>query len=100
MPHRRRLRCGGAGEGSIPSSVSGRGRKAHGIKDPFALPRGTRCHPSHLENGLRCNRASFETAIAGYEGQGVKLDAAAVRRDLLEFFADRLKVALREKGSP
>ena len=28
----------------------------------------------------------------------MKLDAAAVRRDLLEFFADRLKVALREKG--
>ena len=74
--------------------------KPTGSKDPFALRRAALgAIRLILENGLRCNlHASFETAIAGYEGQGVKLDAAAVRRDLLEFFADRLKVALREKG--
>ena len=74
--------------------------KPTGSKDPFALRRAALgAIRLILENGLRCNlHASFETAIAGYEAQGVKLDAAAVRRDLLEFFADRLKVALREKG--
>jgi glycyl-tRNA synthetase beta chain len=74
--------------------------KPTGSKDPFALRRAALgAIRLILENGLRCNlHASFETAIAGYEGQGVKLDAVAVRRDLLEFFADRLKVALREKG--
>ncbi|HSY89515.1 MAG TPA: glycine--tRNA ligase subunit beta, partial [Verrucomicrobiae bacterium] len=74
--------------------------KPTGSKDPFALRRAALgAIRLILENGLRCNlHASFETAIAGYAAQSVKLDAAAVRRDLLEFFADRLKVALREKG--
>ncbi|HSY86921.1 MAG TPA: glycine--tRNA ligase subunit beta, partial [Verrucomicrobiae bacterium] len=74
--------------------------KPTGSKDPFALRRAALgAIRLILENGLRCNlHGSFETAIAGYGAQGVKLDAAAVRRDLLEFFADRLKVALREKG--
>ena len=74
--------------------------KPTGSKDPFALRRAALgVIRLILENGLRCSlHASFETAIAGYEAQGVKLDAGAVRRDLLEFFADRLKVALREKG--
>jgi len=74
--------------------------KPTGSKDPFALRRAALgAIRLILENGLRYHlHASFDTAIAGYAGQGVKLDAAAVRRDLLEFFADRLKVALREKG--
>jgi glycyl-tRNA synthetase beta chain len=74
--------------------------KPTGSKDPFALRRAALgAIRLILENGLRCNlHGGFETAIAGYAAQSVKLDAAAVRRDLLEFFADRLKVALREKG--
>ena len=57
--------------------------KPTGSKDPFALRRAALgVIRLILENELRCiSMRVFETAIGGYEAQGVKLDAAAVRRD-------------------
>jgi glycyl-tRNA synthetase beta chain len=74
--------------------------KPTGSKDPFALRRAALgAIRLILENGMRCRLLEvFETAIAGYEDQAIALDAGAVRRDLLDFFADRLKVVLKEKG--
>ncbi len=74
--------------------------KPTGSKDPFALRRAALgAIRLIVENGLRQGLLeAFEVAIEAYAAQGVQLDAAAVRQDLLEFIADRLKVALREKG--
>ncbi len=74
--------------------------KPTGSKDPFALRRAVLgAIRLVVENGLRCRLVEiFETAIEAYAAQGVKLDAAAVRLDLLEFFAERLKIVLKEKG--
>src|SRR5262249_12705230 len=52
-----------------------------------------------VENGLRCRLMEiFRVAMDSYAAQGVRLDEASVRQDLPDFFADRLKIALREKG--
>jgi glycyl-tRNA synthetase beta chain len=74
--------------------------KPTGSKDPFALRRAALgAIRLILENGVRCHLLDiFETAIARYQDQATALDGDAVRRDLLDFFADRLKVALKEKG--
>ncbi|HKF64232.1 MAG TPA: glycine--tRNA ligase subunit beta [Dongiaceae bacterium] len=74
--------------------------KPTGSKDPFALRRAALgAIRLILENGVRCRLLDlFETAIARYQDQATALDGDAVRRDLLDFFADRLKVALKEKG--
>ena len=50
-----------------------------------------------VENGLRLPLLGlFATARKSYEG--LEGDGASVGTDLLDFFADRLKVALKEKG--
>jgi glycyl-tRNA synthetase beta chain len=74
--------------------------KPTGSKDPFALRRAALgIIRLILENGLRLPlRQAFELA---YQGEAVKIDSArrdAVIGELLEFFADRLKAHLREKG--
>jgi glycyl-tRNA synthetase beta chain len=74
--------------------------KPTGSKDPFALRRAALgAIRLIVENKLRIGlEGLFSKAFAGYAGIGLTLDEKAVRRDLLDFFADRLKVALREKG--
>ncbi len=77
-----------------------RGKKPSGSKDPFALRRAT-LHSIKIitDNGLRVPlNAVFRKAenLLAYDAQGLagELD----RKDLLEFFADRLKVQQREAG--
>jgi glycyl-tRNA synthetase beta chain len=52
-----------------------------------------------LENRLRLPlKAAFMQALAGYGDHLSEVDADAVSRDLLGFFADRLKVHLKDAG--
>jgi glycyl-tRNA synthetase beta chain len=76
------------------------GEKPTGSKDPFALRRATLgVLRLILENRLRLPlRAAFEQALAGYAGRLPDLDREAVAAELLDFFADRLKVHLRAEG--
>jgi glycyl-tRNA synthetase beta chain len=78
----------------------GIGEKPTGSKDPFALRRAALGAIRLLvENRLRYGLLeAFEVALSTYEAQGLRFDGPSVRRDLLDFFAERLKVALREKG--
>ncbi|MEQ8394938.1 glycine--tRNA ligase subunit beta [Thalassobaculum sp.] len=74
------------------------GETPTGSKDPFALRRAALgVIRLIIENGLRINLLTlFATArarIKGAEGAGDEVDEA-----LLTFFADRLKVHLREQG--
>jgi len=70
--------------------------KPTGSKDPFALRRAALgAIRLIVENRLRLPLlAAFDHGQLGYH----HLDAAPVGHDLLAFFADRLKVALREQG--
>jgi glycyl-tRNA synthetase beta chain len=76
------------------------GEKPTGSKDPFALRRAALgVLRLILENRLRLPlRAAFEQALAGYTGRLPHLDREAVAAELLDFFADRLKVHLRSEG--
>jgi glycyl-tRNA synthetase beta chain len=69
--------------------------KPTGSRDPFALRRAALgVIRLVLENKLRLSLVKiFEAAYKLYEGKG-----AAPSGALLDFFADRLKVTLREKG--
>jgi len=68
--------------------------KPTGSKDPFALRRAALgVIRLVLENGLRLNLVPvFGKALAGFAAPGKHA------ADLLAFFADRLKVSLKEKG--
>lgn len=76
--------------------------KPTGSKDPFGLRRAALgIIRLVLENGLRLSlRQVFGVAFDAYAGQlkSGQGNREAVTADLMEFFADRLKVALREKG--
>jgi glycyl-tRNA synthetase beta chain len=76
------------------------GEKPTGSKDPFALRRAALgVLRLILENGLRVHlRAAFEQALAGYAAKLSDLDREGVAAELLDFFADRLKVHLRTEG--
>ncbi len=76
------------------------GQRPTGSKDPFALRRAALgVIRLILENGLRLPlRAVFEKAEAIHDFGGKGPDAVRVADDLLAFFAERLKVHLREKG--
>ena len=76
------------------------GEKPTGSKDPFALRRAALgVIRLILENRLRLPlRAVFRQALAGYGEQLPDVDADAVSSELLDFFADRLKVHLRDTG--
>ncbi len=76
------------------------GEKPTGSRDPFALRRAALgVLRLILENRLRLPlRAAFEQALAGYATKLPDLDRAAVVAELLDFFADRLKVHLRAEG--
>src|SRR5688572_1619786 len=76
--------------------------KPTGSKDPFALRRAALgVIRLILENGLRLKlRDVFGFAYSGFYDQGgfEQSQPKAVIGQLLDFFADRLKVALREQG--
>ena len=76
--------------------------KPTGSKDPFALRRAALgVIRLILENGLRLKlRDVFAFAYSGFYDQGgfEQNQPKAVVAQLLEFFADRLKVALKEQG--
>jgi glycyl-tRNA synthetase beta chain len=76
------------------------GEKPTGSKDPFALRRGALgVLRLILENRLRLPlRVAFEQALAGYAATLPDLDRAEIVAELLDFFADRLKVHLRAEG--
>jgi glycyl-tRNA synthetase beta chain len=76
------------------------GEKPTGSKDPFALRRAALgIIRLIVENGLRLPLSGvFEAARGLYAGQGIARAASLEVAELLEFFADRLKVHLREKG--
>jgi glycyl-tRNA synthetase beta chain len=73
--------------------------KPTGSKDPFALRRAALgAIRLIVENKLRLSLAAiFKEAEARYVGLGVPIAKSQVS-ELLSFFADRLKVALRDKG--
>ena len=76
--------------------------KPTGSKDPFALRRAALgVIRLILENGLRLNlRDVFGFAYSGFYDRGgfEQNQPKAVIAQLLDFFADRLKVALKERG--
>jgi glycyl-tRNA synthetase beta chain len=76
------------------------GERPTGSKDPFALRRAALgVLRLILENRLRLPlRTAFEQALAGYAAKLQGLDRKSVAADLLNFFADRLKVHLRTEG--
>lgn len=76
------------------------GEKPTGSKDPFALRRAALgAIRLILENRLRLPlRDAFEQALGGYGAAIREVDSAAVSSDLLAFFADRLKVHLKDTG--
>ncbi len=75
------------------------GEKPTGSKDPFALRRAALgIVRLILENGLRLPLRSAIKAAHGLYTVLLPRDAEIVADDLLDFFADRLKVHLRETG--
>ena len=76
------------------------GEKPTGSKDPYALRRAALgVIRLILENRLRLPlRAAFQQALAGYGEQLAGVEPNAVTAELLEFFADRLRVHLKGGG--
>lgn len=76
------------------------GIKPTGSKDPFALRRAALgIIRLLLENGLRLPlRAAFAAARRGYGDGAGMAQGDLLERELTAFFADRLKVHLRERG--
>lgn len=73
--------------------------KPTGSKDPYALRRAALgIIRLVLENGLRLNLTSVFRAAHAQYGVGGLAAADAVAGDLMAFFADRLKVVLRDQG--
>jgi glycyl-tRNA synthetase beta chain len=73
--------------------------KPTGSKDPYALRRAALgVIRLILENKLRLPLLDVFKTVVGIYGGKVKADAAALAADLLAFFADRLKVHLKDKG--
>lgn len=73
--------------------------KPTGSKDPFALRRAALgVIRLVLENGLRVGLKPLFVAAHGAFTQPLTIGAERTAGDLLDFFADRLKVHLREKG--
>ena len=98
----------GAAEGCIPACVAladrldtlvaffARGIRPTGSKDPFALRRAAlHTIQTILANGTRMSLSSaIEQAKSGLGGDAAKLNVS----ELLDFFADRLKVQQRDAG--
>ncbi|ETR76638.1 glycyl-tRNA synthetase subunit beta [Afipia sp. P52-10] len=72
--------------------------KPTGSKDPYALRRAALgVIRLIVENGLRLRLSALATS--GLNGLSRKADSHTITPDLLAFFADRLKVQLREQGA-
>ncbi|MBR0758555.1 glycine--tRNA ligase subunit beta [Bradyrhizobium jicamae] len=72
--------------------------KPTGSKDPYALRRAALgAIRLIIENSLRL--PILKAARSALSGQSVKADADKLPGDLLAFFADRLKVQLRDQGA-
>lgn len=70
-----------------------------GSRDPFALRRAALgLIRIIVENNLRLPLAGFLTAAHARFGAALGVDALATKAALLDFLADRMKVALKEKG--
>jgi glycyl-tRNA synthetase beta chain len=73
--------------------------KPTGSKDPFALRRAALgVIRLIVENGIRVSLLDLFAKARKSYGDAVEADARSVSGDLLAFFADRLTVALKEKG--
>ena len=74
--------------------------KPTGSGDPYALRRAALgVIRLIVENGVRVGlRAALMRAASGYPAAVLQTEPAALGQDILAFFADRLKVHLREKG--
>jgi len=74
--------------------------KPTGSKDPYALRRAALgVIRIILENKLRLPLlGAFDYALGSYESVASGIDRDKVAREVLEFFADRLKAHLRDKG--
>jgi glycyl-tRNA synthetase beta chain len=80
------------------------GERPTGSKDPYALRRAALgVIRVVLENGVRLRTVpSIKTAIEGLLETGTRqglIDSRLVPNELLSFFADRLKVQLRDQGA-
>lgn len=75
--------------------------KPTGSKDPYALRRAALgVIRIILENTLRLPLlAAFEYALGGYNGLAPDNAREKISREVLDFFADRLKAHLRDKGT-
>ncbi|MBY0510841.1 MAG: glycine--tRNA ligase subunit beta [Rhodospirillaceae bacterium] len=75
--------------------------KPTGSKDPYALRRAALgVIRIVLENKLRLPLlAAFEFALGGYNGLTPDNAREKIAREVLDFFADRLKAHLRDKGT-
>lgn len=75
--------------------------KPTGSKDPYALRRAALgVVRIILENKLRLPLlAAFEYALGGYNGLAPDNMREKIAREVLDFFADRLKAHLRDKGT-
>lgn len=75
------------------------GEKPTGSRDPFALRRAALgIIRLILENGLRLGLTKTLSGALKLYRDTIRVDRGAVVADLMGFFADRLKVSLREQG--
>ena len=75
------------------------GQGPTGSSDPFALRRSAIGIVNMLEAGLPISlAAAIDESLASFAAQGVAFDAAAVRAEVVDFFATRTKVMLRDAG--
>ena len=75
------------------------GASPTGSSDPFALRRAALGVLAILETGLPIDLVeAIDAALIIYREAGLQFDNAAVRREIIDFFITREKVALRDAG--
>lgn len=75
------------------------GQSPTGSSDPFALRRAALGVLAILETGLPIDLVeAIDAALIIYREAGLEFDNAAVRREIIDFFITREKVALRDAG--
>lgn len=75
------------------------GASPTGSSDPFALRRAALGVLAILETGLPIDLVeAIDAALIIYREAGLQFDNAAVRREIIDFFITREKVALRDTG--
>ncbi|WP_283170569.1 glycine--tRNA ligase subunit beta [Curtanaerobium respiraculi] len=71
-----------------------------GSSDPFGLRRGAIGIVGMLDAGLPVSLgSSVDESLAAFADQGIVFDAAAARAAVIDFFATRTKVILRDRGA-